>query len=265
MMIILAIVQLITEGVSTPLIAGSITTVPVLYGIVVYSFKCHETLPTVIIPVSSKKGLYKLLFSDFISTLLVYLLIVYTGVFAFPGNEINVLHNLTFLPPMGDYELDQLWRLIFGIFLALLPVATLGSCYPIYAIALRENIKSLSTTIIVKWKGNTPPIMERLVFPLLVLDPSAVIAYTTQQVDLLVAITGALPGVGIQIILPAALVLAGQYKIKKQFGTYDNPYKTILSHKILVVGILIWSGISIILICVSFAFDPPSTDNYKYA
>ena len=242
---------------------------PSLFGVSVYSFMCQHSLPGMVTPMSSKKYIYRILFSDFTIILVFYYLLVFSGVFAFRPSEMQPLYSLDFFNPSDPY-----WKLVFGIYLALFPVFTLSASFPIISVTLRENIKCLVKLIfaephIREFLGKDPIeadksvkfpfVIDRFLFPVLALAPPIVIAYATQQIDILVSITGSFPGVGVQYVIPTTLVLFAHYKFKKSFGKYKNPYSTPLSHIVFMITVLGWSAISVAMMVVDLALYPPKT------
>ena len=253
-MIILAIVRIGQGHYHSPALAN-FRSLPSLFGISVYSFMCQHSLPGMVTPMRGKKWVYWMLAGDFAMTLLFYLLLTITGSFAFKPCEMRELYTLDFFNPSGNIVL-----LIIGTYLALFPVFTLSTNFPIIAVTLRENLKSLARLILkmLNIQAKMPTLIDRLLFPTVALLPPLVISFATQQDDLLVSVTGSFPGVGVQYVIPAALVLMGRYTLKKKFGSYDNKYKSPVSHFILVGIVLLWSFVCIVLIIVNMSLKPPS-------
>ena len=71
-----------------------ISGLPNLFGVCVYSFMCHHSLPSLITPISIKKRLSSLILGDYLLILSFYFLLAFTGIFAF--REINDLYTLNF-------------------------------------------------------------------------------------------------------------------------------------------------------------------------
>ncbi|XP_011404700.1 PREDICTED: transmembrane protein 104-like isoform X2 [Amphimedon queenslandica] len=268
LMISLAFVRIGQGHHSSPKTAD-FKVLPNLFGVSVYSFMCHHSLPGMVTPMSSKKYIYRILFSDFTIILVFYYLLVFSGVFAFRPEDMKPLYSLDFFNPGDPY-----WKLVFGIYLALFPVFTLSASFPIISVTLRENLKCLMKLLLSEPQirgllGKEPLeadksikfpfVIDRFLFPVLALTPPIVIAYATQQIDILVSITGSFPGVGVQYVIPATLVLFAHYKFKKSFGKYKNPYSTPLSHVVFMVIVLGWAGISVVMMVLDLALFPPKT------
>ena len=252
-MIILAIVR-IAEGHYHPPPLADFKTLPSLFGISVYSFMCQHSLPGMVTPMRNKKGVHWMLLGDFAMTLVFYLLLTITGSFAFRSCEMGELYTLDFFNPG-----DSVIKMIIGTYLALFPVFTLSTNFPIIAVTLRENLKSLARTALKPWLGerNFPWIIDKLLFPTLALLPPVAISFATQQDDLIVSITGSFPGVGVQYLIPAFLVLMGRYTLTKEFGGYKNKYKSPVGHFALVGIVIGWAFISVVLIIVNMSITPP--------
>ena len=241
-MIILVIVQ-IALGRSR---AGSLSLanpqgLPALFGISIYSFMCHHSLPGMVTPMSTKRHLYKLLMADFIVILVLYLLISYTAVFRF-GSLLQDLYTLNFFPP-GSYT-----PAVISYFIVLFPVFTLTTNFPIISVTLRETIKELFRTFRKGKKYHF--LIERIVFPLLAIVPPFAIAFGTQNEELLVAITGSLPGVGVQYVIPVFLAFVARRMATKELGSYNNKHRSVVNNIGFSLLILIWAAISVVLVLV---------------
>ena len=252
-MITLAIIRIANGHRSLPSMA-KFSGLPSLFGISIYSFMCQHSLPGIVTPIRQKKGVYWLLGDDFIVVLLFYLVLSITGAIAFEPSEMHQLYTLDFFNPR-----DSIPRLVVGTYLALFPVFTLSASFPIITVTLRENLKSLGKTILKKWRGDKdfPFIVDRILFPVLVLTPPTIIAYSIQQDDLLVSVTGSFPGVGVQYLIPTALVFMARYTLKKKFRTYKNKYKSPFSNIIIIGLVLLWAFVSVILIIINMSITPP--------
>jgi hypothetical protein len=72
----------------------SISGLPNLFGVSVYSFMCHHSLPTLITPISSKKNIYRMIGGNYILILAFYLLLSFTGTYTFP--DLRDIYTLNF-------------------------------------------------------------------------------------------------------------------------------------------------------------------------
>ena len=249
-MVIIAIVQLGQGKVANPLPpAATIEGFPVLFGVSIYAFMCHHSLPGMITPMRTKKNILILTAVDFALILVFYLLLAYTGAFRFNSKELQDLYTLNFFT-VSTASAAETTLTVIGYYLALFPVFTLSTNFPIISITLRENLKELARFIAKRWIKDKPfPwLIDRILFPLVAITPPIIIAFATENVEFLVSITGSFPGIGVQYVIPATLAFAGRYLIKRKFGKYDNTHRSPFGHVAFFIGILIWTVVSIILI-----------------
>ena len=250
LMIIIALYYISNGNRATPTIADG-KAFPSLFGVSVYAFMCQHSIPGIITPMKSKRWLYHIMAADFILVLSLYYLLSYTGAF-WLGKDINSLHSLDYFIPWNLYPASSKILKLCGYYLALFPVFTLSTSFPIIAITLRENLKSLVRTLLILMKRDVtyPFLVDRIVFPLFVVIPPIGIAFGTQNIDILVSVTGSYPGVCVQYLVPVALAFAGMRAIKKKYGKYQNQYRSPFRHWIFFVVLTIWSGICIVLVTV---------------
>jgi len=216
MMIVIAIVRIAGETketrVNPPL--ADINGIPNLFGAAIYSFMCHHSLPSLISPVKDKGKITSLFVIDYTLILLFYTFMCMTAVYAF--DDLQDLYTLNFSPHMPtSARMPEGWVWI-KYFIALFPVFTISASFPIIAITLRNNLKTLFQP-----KGGRPyhKCVDRVVFPLVTIIPPIFLVYFTNDVAVLVGITGAYAGAGIQYLLPAFLV----YEARKQLTGILGP------------------------------------------
>ena len=143
-----------------------------------------------------------------LTVLVVYLVLCYSAAFRFHPKEIYDVYSLNF----KSYHVHAI-----GLFLSMFPVFTLSANFPLIAITLRENLKTLFA------KQRTAPHSEAIrsehspsrgvrgflqqhVYAGMAITPPIIIALCTENVSMLVGFTGAYAGLGIQWIIPAILV-----------------------------------------------------------
>ena len=223
---------------------------PVLFGVSIYSFMCQHSLPGMITPMKTKKNLLWMIFSDFALILFAYLLLTLTGAFRF--SNLEDIYTLNFF---NSSAARVTLRVFLGYYLALFPVFTLSTNFPIISITLRENLKALFRVLLKKWRGDGEFhfVVSRIVFPLLAIIPPILIAFATRNVEALVSVTGSFPGVGVQYIIPLPLAIAGRNVIMKEFSTYDNKHKSKFSNVPVFIFVSVWTAVSFVLIIVDDA------------
>ena len=232
--------------------SASIVGFPVLFGVSIYSFMCQHSLPGMITPMRTKRGIFWLILVDFMLILAFYLLLTFTGSLLFTYDylldvyTLNFFHSYEALKPIGERVLS-----VLGYYLALFPVFTLSTNFPIISITLRENLKALARIIVKPWMGEKPfPwLIDHILFPILAVLPPLGIAFATTNVEVLVSVTGSFPGIGVQYVIPATLAFAGKYIISRKLRIeYKNKYKSPFSHILFLVLVLVWTGVSVLLI-----------------
>ena len=98
---------------------------------------------SLITPVKSKSRIPVILSLDFLVIAAFYLLVSLTGIFAFA--EVPDLYTLAFKPEPGSSP--GLLATTVDYFLALFPVFTLSTNFPIIAITLRNNLEAMVTSL----------------------------------------------------------------------------------------------------------------------
>lgn len=251
LMIAIAIVKLV-EGKRGHPASAHIEGFPTLFGVSIYSFMCQHSLPGMITPMRTKKNVFSLVLVDFSLILAFYLLLSYTGVFVFPYEGLNDLYTLNFFTQFStSFGIGDRVLAVLGYYLALFPVFTLSTNFPIISITLRENLNALSLILFKRWRGDAPFhwAINRLLFPVLALVPAIALAFATTNVQLLVSITGSFPGIAVQYVIPATLAFAGKYIITKKLKVkYQNAYKSPFSYLFFLVMVLVWTVASVALI-----------------
>ena len=251
LMILIAAVKLIEGQRADPSPSlGKIEGFPTLFGVSIYSFMCQHSLPGMITPMRSKRRVFQIVFVDFALILGFYLLLSYTGAFLFNRvDQLNDLYTLTFFRqfsksfPLGDRVLA-----VLGYYLALFPVFTLSTNFPIISITLRENLKELAVISLKCRRGDRPFhwAVNRFLFPVLALVPAIGLAFATYNVSFLVGITGSFPGIAVQYVIPATLAFCGKYIITRKLKMkYENKYKSPFSFIFFLVLVLVWTLVSV--------------------
>jgi len=260
LMIVLACIRLSNlslEELGHPSVAN-IGGVPNLFGACIYSFMCHHSLPSLVTPITPKKYIYRLFASDYILIAGFYLLLAFTGIFAFP--TLNDLYTLNFIPDKcspntTDSVLKHLYTSgssnslvmeIFGYFLSLFPIFTLSTSFPIITITLRNNLKQLCLS---KNESEYSFFIRRLFFPLLALIPPTILALIVSDIQFLVGITGSYAGAGVQYVVPALLAFYARRALVQEFGSnaVDNSFASPFKHVAFIVLVLLWA-----VACIGF-------------
>lgn len=243
-MIVLAAIQLAEgKGKGHPSV-GRIAGVPNLFGVCVYSFMCHHSLPSLVTPIRNKSRLFSVLAGDYIFILIFYAILSFTGIFTF--SQVEDLYTLNFQPnECGRQSVTHVK--FFEYFLALFPVFTLSTSFPIIAITLRNNLQTLLA------RPRFPQLVNRYLIGLLAIIPPILIALITNKVDFLVGITGSYAGAGIQYVIPALLVLFARREVSNLQARVggEQLHRSPFGHKVWVYLVLVWAGLCILFVTVN--------------
>lgn len=248
------------------------TGLPNLFGVCVYSFMCHHSLPSLVTPWREKRHLFPLLAADYTLILGFYTLLSFTGIFTFP--ELHDMYTLDFQPnsDTGNSIIPHIPVLQY--FLSLFPVFTLSTNFPIIAITLRNNLRSLflreessqpgsrsrsSTSSGSSTQSTVPPpqscnqvLVERFFFPLLALLPPIAVALATESVEFLVGFTGSYAGAFIQYIIPVALVHRARKQVLEALGLgVRNQHASPFRHGAWLIFVLVWAVACVTLVTVN--------------
>ncbi|XP_013143457.1 PREDICTED: transmembrane protein 104 [Papilio polytes] len=243
-MISMAIYLLCVRGPQGTPPAFDFTGMPTLFGACVYSFMCHHSLPGLISPIRAKSRLGLHLALDYALISIFYLLLAFTGAFAFA--KLSDLYTLNFVPT----DNENIFLEIVEYFLALFPVFTLSTSFPIIAITLRNNLQSLflDTTRLESYNI----ILRKLLFPIITVAPPLLLTYFLEDIGILIKFTGSYAGTGIQYLMPTFLVVSARRHCTNLLGLgVVNKYKSPFSHIAWAVFVLLWSFMCIILVSVN--------------
>ncbi|KAE9022795.1 Transmembrane protein [Phytophthora rubi] len=178
--------------------------VATFFGVCIYSFMCHHSVPGLVAPITDKSKVGVVLASAFMAVLSVYFVLCASATFRFLPEDVEDVYTLNF----KDYPVHA-----FGYFLSLFPVFTLSASFPLICITLRENIRHLASSMFESTPmSDAAPstglygFLESNMYALVALLPPLVVAFFTEDVSMLVGFTGAYAGLGIQWIVPTFLV-----------------------------------------------------------
>jgi len=201
-----------------------------LYGVTIYSFMCHHSLPGIVSPIKDKRGLNLLFMLDFASIFACYILLCYTAMFAFGHQKYPKCP--AHIGPDHPCQIQELFTYNFtsynwppvGYFLALFPVFTLSSNFPLIAITLRGNIQTLFKDV--KVINNMHWLVKRLIFSSMATLPPIVLVFFVQDITKLASLTGGFAGLGIQFFFPAIMVFCARRKMSQVFkrSQVKNPH-----------------------------------------
>ncbi|KAJ8389160.1 hypothetical protein AAFF_G00123660 [Aldrovandia affinis] len=233
MMIVLALIRIGKgKGAGHPPVA-EISGIPNLFGVCVYSFMCQHSLPSLITPISDKRRVGSLVVADYSLILAFYSLLSFTAIFCFDSGSLRDMYTLSFTDSCDVLDVPAL-----RYFLGLFPVFTISTNFPIIAVTLRNNWK----TLFHRDGGTYPWVVDRVAFPLITLVPPIVVAFCTHDLESLVGITGAYAGTGIQYVVPAFLVYLSRRHLEPVVGRDAvNKHRSPFRHTFWVAFVLLWA------------------------
>lgn len=230
------------------------TKVPNFFGVCIYAFMCHHSLPSIITPMKHKEKYKSIFIYVYLCVMVFYFLLSYTGVFAF-GSGLEDFYTLNFLPNSKDKNEQGIFMLIIDYYLSLFPVFTISASFPIIGITLRNNLKSLYYFISKTQPSSDPTSRNYFIsigLPLITLLPPLAISLVTHDLQLLVGITGSYAGVAIQYVIPSCLVYFGRREAVNVFRqNYKHSYSSPFKHRYWVFFVLLWSNVSVIFVTVN--------------
>ncbi|KAL6102432.1 tmem104 [Pungitius sinensis] len=239
MMIVLALLRIGKgAGEGRPPVA-SLSGVPNLFGVCVYSFMCQHSLPSLVTPISEKRRVGALVLADYVLILGFYVLLSFTAIFCFDSSLLHDMYTLNFTDNCHVLDVPAL-----RYFLGLFPVFTISTNFPIIAVTLRNNWK----TLFHRDGGTYPWVVDRVAFPLITLVPPIVVAFCTHNLESLVGITGSYAGTGIQYVVPACLVLCSRRHLEPAAAGAANKHRSPFGHAFWVWFVLVWAASCLIFV-----------------
>ncbi len=255
MMIILALIRIgkgHSEGHPT---VAQISGVPNLFGVCVYSFMCQHSLPSLVTPISNKQRMSALVMADYILILCFYSLLSVTAIFCFDSSLLRDMYTLNFTD-----NCDVLNIPVLRYFLGLFPVFTISTNFPIIAVTLRNNWK----TLFHRDGGTYPWVVDRIVFPLITIVPPIIVAFFTHDLEVLVGITGAYAGTGIQYIIPAFLVYLSRRHLEPVLGRDAvNKHRSPFHHAFWVWFVILWATFCLMFVTANIVLTEAKNWAYK--
>lgn len=218
---------------------------PMLFGTCVYSFMCHHSLPGLVSPIKGKSSLGTYLALDYIVIIVFYLLLAFTGAFAFAN--LSELYTLNFVPTDNENIILE----IIEYFLALFPVFTLSTSFPIIAITLRDNIQSLFLDM--SHVNSYNIVLRRILFPVVAVVPPILLTLFLEDITVLVGFTGSYAGTCIQYLIPTFLVLTARKYCSSLLGLgVVNKHRSPFGNILWAFFVIAWSVMCIVLVSLHF-------------
>jgi len=258
------------QGRGDPNVLGNIHGLPMLFGCSIYSFMNHHSLPGLITPVKDKRNLLFDMGLVYVVVFLCYTLLCITAVLCFEHSDLYDMYTLNFIndPIIQNSDWSNL-KYFFGLF----PVLTLGASFPIIAVTLSNNLKSLFELLLQSYKSSNDgrnididdqPRLHRIlklsqnfflkfIIPLLTIIPPVIVAFSFTDLEKLVAITGSYAGAGIQYVTPACLVIASRKFVADKYGvnwSMRNHHKSPFYKMAWICFALLWCLLCIVFVTI---------------
>ncbi|CAL8302258.1 unnamed protein product [Merluccius merluccius] len=254
MMIILALIRISKGRGDGHPPAASLSGVPNLFGVCVYSFMCQHSLPSLVTPISDKRRVGTLVAVDYVLILCFYALLSFTAIFCFDNRLLHDMYTLNFTDNCDVLDVPAL-----RYFLGLFPVFTISTNFPIIAVTLRNNWK----TLFHRDGGTYPWVVDRVVFPLITLVPPVLVAFGTHNLESLVGVTGAYAGTGIQYIIPALLVHLSRRPVPEAAATGRrdavNKHRSPFRHAFWVWFVVAWAAFCLVFVTANIILTDTKT------
>ncbi|KAL5111126.1 hypothetical protein TcWFU_000252 [Taenia crassiceps] len=158
---------------------ANFSNLPKAFGVCVYAFMCHHSLPGVITPIDKKQRLFSsIMLPVYLLIYFCYLLLSGTAITAF--DYLHDLYTLNFVPS-NDPILRPGWLLLLlEYFLALYPVFALSSNFPILGTTLANNLIAIFLALLPP--GRNIRLVIKWCVPFLALIPPILIALAVNDV-----------------------------------------------------------------------------------
>lgn len=224
---------------------ANFSAIPFLIGTCIYSFMSQHSLPSLLVPIKEKHKIAQIVSIDYVLIGLLYLVLALTGIFAF--DELEDLYTLNFIPTSNQ---QSIILKAVEYFLALYPVFTLTTSFPIIAITLRNNLQTL---FIDKHQIHSQNyFVRKMAFPLMAIIPPFLVTFNTENVQSLVSFTGCYAGACIQYLIPIALVYYSRKTCANILGEgIVNDFRSTFQSNGWLIMIFSWTCISLIFVTIN--------------
>jgi hypothetical protein len=225
-------------------IAYDFTNVPFLIGSLIYAFMSQHSLPSLLVPIAEKDKISRIVFVDYLLITALYTVLALTGIFAFANVE--DLYTLNFIPTDAN---QSIFFKIVEYFLALFPVFTLTTTFPIVGCTLRNNLQTLFVDTSQMNSQNF--FVRRIIFPLMAVIPPFIITFNTENVRSLVSFTGCYAGAFIQYFIPIALVYYARRTCQNILGCgIINEFQSKFQSNFWLIMLFSWTCLSLIFVTI---------------
>eukprot|EP01104_Vermistella_antarctica_P013986 TRINITY_DN432_c0_g1_i3.p1 TRINITY_DN432_c0_g1~~TRINITY_DN432_c0_g1_i3.p1 ORF type:complete len:481 (+),score=73.03 TRINITY_DN432_c0_g1_i3:143-1585(+) len=245
-MVILGITYIAENGFA-PVKLVDFTSFPTLFGATIYSFMCHHSIPGFVTPIDTKKKIPFLFLLDFVTIFSSYIFLTYSANFAYGGKCIESTYTT-------NWRVNGFSSPFLGNVLALFPLVTVISNFPLIGITLRNNLMKLCPI------GEEMQQLRQIVFALVSVLPPLAIAFADIDLTLIVTITGSYPGLCVMFLVPMLLVFFGRRKVTKHHGDIrSNPFASPFHQIGWIILISVWVVSAAVIVGYSLFTKSPAT------
>eukprot|EP01094_Clydonella_sp_ATCC50884_P012928 TRINITY_DN23216_c0_g1_i1.p1 TRINITY_DN23216_c0_g1~~TRINITY_DN23216_c0_g1_i1.p1 ORF type:complete len:497 (-),score=112.45 TRINITY_DN23216_c0_g1_i1:161-1651(-) len=259
-MIILALIWIFDgDGDESTVELARFKGLPSLWGTVIYCFMCHHSIPGLVSPLVDKTYVHWLMGGVYLVLVCFYSLLSMSAMFAYDPYEDISCEGKEAAYPCGidsvyTYNFLKYSNKFVSYYLTLFPVFTITTNYPLIAITLRNNMLHIFS-----WgEGSSWEHNRSHVYSALAAIPSFLLACVFVDVDVLVSLTGAYAGLGIEFVIPAVLIYYSRMKMREQFPgekPANNPYASPFQSVFFIYLMLGVAALTLVIVTLNNGVD----------
>ena len=205
------------------------------------------SIPTLVLPLKSKKYVKEMALFDYFCAGSFYALNSVVAVFAF--GSLDDLYSENFV---GSEDIAMGFKVFIGLF----PALVLCTSFPIIGVVLRNNLKALFMQILER--DSFPFWIDRIVFPTACLLLPIMIAMITDDVTSLMNVTGGLSGALIEYFFPALIVFYARrhlMEIERINVAVKCPSycKSYFRHVTFVYALFVWTLVCLVMTIINLS------------
>uniref|UniRef100_A0A7M4E6K9 Amino acid transporter transmembrane domain-containing protein n=1 Tax=Crocodylus porosus TaxID=8502 RepID=A0A7M4E6K9_CROPO len=216
---------------------------PNLFGACSLAAVSHATLPQIIPPIQNKAYLGFGIAIVFIVVGTLYALLSLTIMFTFENDKIETIVLLNFL------DCSVAPGVFFIYFLGLYTTFKVSAIFPLNAVTLRDNLWAMFSP----FQCSHIWIVERLIFPILTILPPIVIAMVTENIEVIVGVTGSYAATIIQFVIPPLLVFFSRRDTHEKFGpSVHIKFASPFQHNLWIIIVIIFAVFALITVTILY-------------
>ncbi|XP_069502671.1 transmembrane protein 104-like [Ambystoma mexicanum] len=219
---------------------------PNLLGACSVAAASHANLPNIIPLIQNKTYLGQGILALFIFITLLYIVISLLVIFTFENSAIQSIVVLNF----ADCSVIPI--MVFIYLLGLYTTFKVSAVFPLNAVTLTENLFVIFSHV--PYARNS--VVHKVVFPLLTLIPPIAVAFATNNIEMIVGITGSYTMMVIQYIITPVLVHFSRKDVDEKFGKdiqikHASPFQ----HKFWIIITLIYAVLALTAVTILYIMN----------